>query len=209
MRRTVFFVLVMAAGALRGAETPDKIMKRVENAIKDAKTMRIAFVETFVWTLTGDSQSLEGQMVLGEGDRFYIDTPEQVIVSDGKTLWTYSKEAKRVLIDLATQSSDAILPRQILFEYREKYRARIAGNEAAGGRMCIVLDFTSNDEEQYYSRVKVWVDQEAWVPHRVEQTDLNGDITRYELKTVELGVPVEETLFTFTPPRGSEVIDMR
>ena len=200
-------VVMVHAAAL--AISPSQIVQNVERKFTSTQSVKVAFRETYVWKLTGEDQSLEGELLLEGKDRFRITTEDQVIVSDGKTLWTYSRPAHRVLIDKLTNSEGANLPRQILFEYTRDYQVRIEGEEHVLEKACTVLRFTSDTGDVFFPQIRVWVDKREWLPLRVEQTDLNENQTVYLLEDIELDVAVPEGSFQFAIPEGAEVIDMR
>jgi outer membrane lipoprotein-sorting protein len=187
---------------------PEKVIKNVEEALRKAKTLKIVFEEMYLWELTGEEQSLKGELLLEGEDRFRVTTEDQIIVSDGDTLWTYSKPSHRVLIDRLTNSDNTILPRQILLQYTREYRSRLAGEEEILGKSCHLLDFTAETGDVFFTRVKVWVDKARWLPRKIEQIDLNENRTIYLIHEIQTGVPLEEGMFRFSIPDGAEVINM-
>ena len=212
MRMTIlaFLAAALTMPAILDAQiSPRRIIRNVEDKLTSAKTVRVAFEEVYVWTMTGDEQAMEGILLMEENDRFRVITADQVIVSDGKTLWTYSESSHRVLIDRLDASEGAMLPRQILFQYTEDYQSRVSGEETVEGKPCHILTFTSETGDEFFPQVRVWVDQKEWIPWQVEQTDINENKTLYRLKAVEIGVELEEGTFSFPIPDGAEVIDMR
>ena len=188
--------------------SPDKVIKNVEKTLTDAKTVRIIFEQMYHWNLTGEQNTLKGELLLEGEDRFRVTTEDQVIVSDGETLWTYSKTSERVIIDRLDNSDNTLLPRQILFQYRRDYRSRIEGEENVLDRPCYRLVFTSETGDVFFTQIKAWVDKREWIPRKIEQIDLNENRTVYLLREVQIGMPLEEETFRFTIPDGVEVIRM-
>jgi len=188
--------------------SPDRVIKNVEKTLADAKTIRIVFEQTYHWNLTGEQNTLKGELLLEGEDRFRVTTEDQVIVSDGETLWTYSKTSERVIIDRLDNSDNTLLPRQILFQYRQDYRSRIEGEESILDRPCYMLVFTSETGDVFFTQIKAWVDKKEWIPRQIEQIDLNENRTVYLLREIQIGMPLEEETFRFTIPDGVEVIRM-
>jgi outer membrane lipoprotein-sorting protein len=206
----VLTVMIFLAGILRSDEpSPKKIIDQVEAKLISGKNIKVQFEEMFIWKLAGEDQKIEGELYLQGDSKFCIITEDQKIVSDGVNLYTYDKSANRVLIDRLGQSEDALLPRQILFQYTKNHRTRIVGKEVISGNQCYILEFTHETGEVYFPTVRVWVDEKAWVPRKVEQIDLYENRTIYLLKNVEIGIELEEKQFHFIIPESAEVIDMR
>ena len=210
IKRTALLLLILNASVSRGAEiSPRRVIENVEKALTSEKTVRLDFEETYVWKLTGEEQSLRGELLLSGKDRFRVTTEDQIIVSDGNALWTYSKPSHRVLVDRLANSENAILPRQILFQYTRDYQSRVVGEGVYHEKPCYELLFTSETGDVFFPEIRVWIDSRDWMPIRVEQADLNDNRTVYTLENMQVGIAVEEDAFRFSVPEGAEVIDMR
>jgi len=147
-------------------------------------------------------------MLKGE-DRFRVETGAQIIVSDGKTLWSYSIPDKRVIIDNLAADAESMLPRRILFHYTKDYDVRVDGRETIGETESLKLSFTSSSGETMFPRVDVWVNPETWMVMQVRQQDINENETVYLLRKVETTCQFPAGTFTLTIPAGVEVVDMR
>lgn len=211
MKKHIVLAFVLAGCSILAARTisPRRVISNVEERLASEETVKVDFRETYTWTLTGEEQSLSGELLLSGKDRFRVTTEDQVIVSDGHVLWTYNQPSHRVLIDDLSDSENAILPRQILFQTTRDYEARIAGEVECDDRSCYELVFTSETGDVFFPMIRVWVDSKEWVPVKVEQTDLNENRTVYELLDVQVGFPAAEEAFRFSVPDGAEVVDMR
>lgn len=189
--------------------SPDKVMDRLDGKIKDAKTLRIAFEEAYIWKLTGETVTTQGTLFLEGERRFRVETEDQIIVSDGETLWTYSRSQNRVLIDKLGENETQMLPRRILFHYVKDYAVQSAGKETLDGKESVRLIFTANTQAVLYPRVELWVNLDTWLPSQVLQEDMDGNHTRYRLLEVNVDVPLPEGALVFQAPEGADVIDMR
>jgi outer membrane lipoprotein-sorting protein len=200
-------ILILAVN-LNGAAEEQKIMDRVEKTVRNANTLSISFQEKFIWKMTGEENTLSGTLLMAGDDRFRIETEDQMIVSDGKTLWTYSKPANRVLIDKLAETEEALLPRQLLLQYTRGYSATRLPDENILGVSCIVLLFTDTEGTAYYSKWKIWIDPDTFLPRQLMQEDLGGNQNIYLLETIEPGVKIDPARFRFEIPDGAEVIEM-
>lgn len=206
---TICFVLLIVPIAGFAADSPNDIIRKVEKAIQSSPGLRIRFEEIYYWNLTGEENRLEGEMLLGQENRFRIETEDQTIVSDGKTLWTYSKPSNRVLIDQIAQTDQSLLPMQILFRFTKEYEVKSLGEENIQGLDCQVLKFQSESEVELIPEITVWVDQKEWLPRRIEQMDLSENKSVYLLKQIDRAGAAEKTDFIFQIPEGADVIEMQ
>ena len=205
---TIGLSLILALG-LYGDTEEQKIMDRVEKAVQNASTLSIRFTEKFIWKMTGEENKLNGTLLMAGDDRFRIETEDQILVSDGKTLWTYSKPANRVLIDKLAQTEESLLPRQLLLQYTKGYSAKRLPDETVLGIHCIVLLFTDTEGTSYYSKWELWVDPDTYLPRQLMQEDLSGNQNIYLLESVETGVKIDPDRFRVKIPEGADVIQMQ
>lgn len=205
-----YMIVFLFPFLLIGKETdPAKIIQNVEKKLNSAKSVQFEFKQTYIWELTGEEQTIEGELLLQGDDQFYIMTEDQVIVADGTTLWTYSKPSQRVLVDRLNNSDNTLLPRQILLQYTEEYTPRTIGEEVITGQEFVIIQFLSENRDVFFPEVRVWIEQDSWIPRKIEQTDINDNRTIYNLDSVEFDLQVDIDFFQFVIPEGVEVIDMR
>jgi outer membrane lipoprotein-sorting protein len=208
--------LLLTAGLLlaglpsaSGAADSREIIENVRKLLTEKVTVTARFEEQFLWQMVGENQTIRGEFELKGDTRFRITTEDQVIVSDGKTLWTYSKTAKRLLIDQMENTDNQWLPQSLFLKTQKDYRHRVTGEEEVLGRKCVIVTFDAVKDDSYFPKMKVWVDAETSVPARIEQVDISKNRTVYTLSEVRMGVPIEDSSFQFKAPDDTEVIDLR
>jgi len=211
--RSAWIVMVwggLFSAVLLGREiSSDNIIQNVEKTFTSAKTLTIHFQQTYIWKLTGEEQVLEGELLMEGEKKFRVTTEDQVIVSNGTTLWTYSKPSHRVLVDKLVVSDDALLPRQILFRYTQDYRSRVTGEEAILENPCYKVVLIAKTPDVFIPQVCVWIDKKEWVPRKVEQIDIDENRTIFLLRSLQMNSILKEETFRFTVPEGAEVIHMQ
>lgn len=190
------------------AQNAKDIVKNVRKKYEKLASFEADFVQTSVWALAGEEQKEGGRLALGEKNKYRIETDTQLIISDGNRVWTYSKERNQVILDLLTKSKEHQLPKDILLKYTENSRVELLGESVIGGTPCFELKFTPKDEDAFIMSTKLWVDKNKLVTLRIEQEDINENITRYDLEKIKMNPPLENALFSFTIPADAEVIDL-
>ncbi len=204
----VLAVVCLAAAAAAQVMDGQEVLRKVRATFESLNTLRARFSQTFEWKMVGERQTTTGTLVAAKGDRYHIETDEQLVVTDGKTVWNYAKANNQVIVDQLGKSADAPLLRDLMVRYAEGYKAELKGEEAVGERRCYLVELRPK-EEAFMTMVRLWVDRSLWLPVRVEETDVNDNLHIYELRDVELNVAVPGSLFTFRVPAGAEVIDVR
>jgi len=211
MRRVFIVTLMLLTATALSAQdlSPDKVMARLEKELKSAKTLKIDFTETYAWLQTGTSASVSGTLLLQGEKRFRVETEDQVLVCDGKTVWTYSKADQRLLIDHLGDNEQQMLPRRMLFHMSKDFDVRSSGAAVLDGVKTVHLRFSARNEATLFPKAELWVSTKSWLPVQVIQTDLDDNTTTYRLNLIEKNVEIADDAMTFTAPEGAEVIDMR
>ncbi|MDZ7340658.1 MAG: outer membrane lipoprotein chaperone LolA [candidate division KSB1 bacterium] len=195
--------------AMASDDRAEDIIKKAKNKYDKIKTLKADFVQTFHWKLADNIHQQKGTVWLKGKDQFKIQTADQVVVCNGRTLWTYSDFNKQVIIDHVDKSREVTLPRDIFMVYSEQYRPYYVGVEKIDGEECSVLELVGKSEDQFIKQMKIWIHSKLLLPIKIEQLDLNNNENRYVLSNIELDIPLAANLFEYQPPAGVEVIDMR
>ena len=201
----IFFFLIVT-GLFAGEITPNQVLQNVEKTLNSDKIFNIQFKQTYYWKLTGETHSIQGTLLLDK-DRFRMTTEDQVIVSNGQTLWTYNAPANRVLVDQLANTNELLLPRRILSHYSKGYQTYIKGEETLGNKTCIHLELIAEKDSQF-PKVDIWVEPETWMLQKIIQEDLNQNQTVFEALRLEVETSADPKGFEFKTPQGAEVIHM-
>ncbi len=194
------------AAAQEKAET---IVSKIRQTYEQLESLKGDFEQQYTWSLAGETQVLNGTLYLKKGDRYRVETPNQMIITDGKTVWTYSLDKKQVFVDNLEKSKDNPLPRDLIIKYTHDFKPKLLRSEKVGAADCYVLALTPHDENSFIRSVTAWIDKSTWLAARIEQVDINDNKTVYVLKNPQRNVPLADALFTFDIPADTEVVDMR
>src|SRR5689334_8973281 len=85
------------------------------------------------------NDEFKGKIVV-KGDKFKLTLPEQEVINNGKTTWTYLPEAKEVNIDNFDPNSDDINPAKIYEIYKKNFKYLYLTDEMDGNVLCEVVD---------------------------------------------------------------------
>jgi chaperone LolA len=208
------FTLLFAIGSLfappiLAQENANKILGKVRATYDALESLSADFEKEYTWALAGETQSLAGKLYLKKGDRYRIETETQTIITDGKTVWTYSPEKAQVFVDDMEKSQENPLPRDLLVKYTSDFNAKYLRGDKLGETECHVLLLTAREEDAFAQSVVVWVDKKTFVALQIEQRDLNDNLTVYRLQNLALNAKLGDQLFTFAAPPETEVIDLR
>lgn len=183
----------------------DKLQKRFES-IQDA-TAR--FSQHVRFGFSKIEQDFAGTLKMKKPHKYRIETEYQTLVTDGVTVWSYSPVNKQVLIDRYKETPDSFTPDQFLLNLPANYYASLVPQEKPGEGSMIVLKLVPKDDQSFIKSMKVWVEESSWVVRKVELLDVNDTEKTYIVQEIMINMNLKENTFSFTPPAGTEVVDLR
>jgi outer membrane lipoprotein carrier protein len=202
-------VAIFVFNTAMGAEADD-IVKKVQKKYQSAKSIRIQFKEISRFKLTGTMSEVDAILQMEGKDKFRLESEDQVLVNDGETFWRYNKLDNQVLVDYSKKDDQEILLNNFLYEVKDHYFAQIVEETKEGGDKIFVLRLTPKPSEQsIFTSIKVWIKDNTWEIKRLIYTDYNDNETEYEIEKIEFDPKLADSTFTFSPPEGIQVIDLR
>lgn len=186
----------------------EKLLDKVQKTYEKLDNVCADFSQTFFWKLTGERQVVTGHICAKGGDKFKIETPEQLIVTDGSVLWTLNKMNNQVIIDRAENAAnDNPFIKNFMQKYIAEYDARTLQDQSDNQSTCILL--SSKSGEHFVPQLWLWVDNKSNLINKIVQQDINDNTTTFEMSKIDLNIKLAGSDFKFKSPENADVIDMR
>ena len=139
------------------AQYDPKALEILEAMSKKYKAID-AFEANISYTLTNDVDKINEQFkgkITVKGDKFRLALPEQEVINNGTTLWTYLPDAKEVNIDNYDPSSEDINPSKIYEVYKKGFKYLYLKDETEGGVLCEVIDLVPEKKDSQYFKIRM------------------------------------------------------
>lgn len=203
------FALTLAGIVLFGgqarAQKPadaDAVLARLKATYGSVESLRA----TFRQTVGGAEQA---GTVLLQDRRYRIETPGQVLATDGETSWIYSRADAQVLVNDYVEDETAFSPTDFFTRYPDRFHVAHDRRAQRQGTAHDVLRLTPKQPGAFVEQVVLWVRATDGLPTRVEVRDGNGTEMAFELDAIEVNPKLAPGAFRFTAPAGVEVVDLR
>ena len=212
IRNVVIFLLVLLSAPvslIRADESAQELLEKVRrkyNAITDAQ---LKFSQRVTFGVSKIEQKTSGTLFLKKENKYRLELNGQTIVTDGKTVWSYSASNNQVLIDNFKVDERSITPERILAGAPGDFSAFIVSHEKLGKTDVVVLKLVPGDEGSVIKSLKLAVDESTWFIKKVELVDVNGKETEYLINELHVNTGLLNSRFTYEIPQGVEVVDLR
>ncbi|MBX7041660.1 MAG: outer membrane lipoprotein chaperone LolA [Ignavibacteria bacterium] len=202
---SVIALFMMFAAQLQ-AQDAQEIIRRVQSKYDNISDAKATFTQT-VKGSGGKGNSSSGVIYIKKQNNYRIEAGNQIIITDGVTSWVYSPNKKQVVIDNYKDDGSTFSPNKFLFSYPENFYSDLEGEETIGGTACYLIKLTPRGGSNVKS-AKIWIDKNEDLIKKIT-ISTNQSTSTYTLKDITLDAGVSSSKFTFTPPSGVEVIDLR
>ena len=197
---------VSPADAASNAAAANDAVTRVDTYLGSLKTLGAHFLQV-VRTKDGQiTDRASGTLSIARPNRFRWDYREpysQTIVADGRNLWLYDPDLDQVTVRSLEQGLGATPAMLLSGSGKVGDAFRSAGIERrADWTWC---HLTPKQQGSDFERVSLAFDGKGELA-AMELQDKLGQTTTVEFSAVKRGTAVDESLFSFKPPPGADVI---
>lgn len=201
---SLLFFLTLALFAQSDPKA-QKILDEVSAKTKSYNTIRIEFTYKMENTAQKINDSYKG-VLISKGDKYKLTVSGQDVISDGKTVWTFLKDANEVQVNTPDEEEGSITLNNLLNTYTKNYKSKLI-KETADQQ---IIELTPTQKKNF-NKVKVIVNKAKKMVETLSIFDKNGSVYSYVVNKMEVNQNFYDNMFTFKAADhpGVEVIDMR
>lgn len=208
--------LVLAGTLLAGtcfAQVDKKaqdILKSVSAKYKSYSSIKADFSYTLE-NAQAKSKETQGGTILLKGNKYKLLIAGQEVISDGKTIWTYSKDNNEVQVNSVDPSADEIKPSEIFTMYEKGFLYKFNAEKTVAGKVQQIIELTPVDKKKDFFKVMLTIDKAAKQIISATIFDKSGSKYTYAIKNFTANPPVTDATFGFDAKKypGIEVVDLR
>jgi outer membrane lipoprotein carrier protein len=213
MKKPLFAIALLFFVKITFAQYDPKALETLDAMSKKYKSLQ-SFEANISYTLTNDvdkvNEEYKGKITV-KGDKYKLVLPEQEVINNGTTMWTYLPEAKEVNIDSYDPNSDDINPSKIYETYKKNYKYLYIQDKTEGGVVCEEIDLVPEKKDAQYFKVKMLISKKDKSIQSFTLFDRGGNRLKYSLSKFNTSTNIPDSFFIFDPKKypGVEVIDLR
>ena len=212
MKRYIFMTaLLLACASLPAQNDAKETLAKMEDAFRKEGGIRADF--TLRLTEQGMPRGESTGTISLKGERFLLETPDNTLWFDGKTLWSYLPDAEEVTVSLPGQEElQSIHPYLLLKSARKNYRAETGAQVSFNGKTARKLILTpAKENRDDIMALTVYVEQTTFHPLYIEILQNNGMASRLTITHYQTQQDFADSLFVFNPAKypDTEIVDLR
>ena len=213
MKKPFLAILLLFFVKMTFGQYDAKALETLDAMSKKYKSIP-AFEANISYTLTNDvekvNEEFKGKITV-KGDKYRLVLPEQEVINNGTTMWTYLPEAKEVNIDNYDPNSDEINPSKIYEIYKKNFKYLYLADKTEGGVLCEEIDLVPEKKDAQYFKIKMFISKKDKSIQSWTMFDKSGNRYKYTISKFNPNSSVADAFFSFDPKKypGVEVIDLR
>ncbi len=205
---TIIAILFVAQMAVAQVDTKAKgILDQVSAKNKGYKSI-YAEVSYSLSNSKSGVASTKSLKVHIKGAKYNIDTGDQLVISDGKSVWKYYKDENQADWDNVDASEDGLTPQNMFTIYQKGFKYKFVKEETPkGGKAQYIIDlFPENPKSKDYTSVKLTIDKAELRITKADVVGRNGSTYSYKIKTFTPNKAMADDMFTFDKTKYPKVV---
>lgn len=204
----LLLLLVLALAPTAAAQSNTLSLTDVQQAYENLDGLRASFSQTISSEFADNTRRVEGTVLLS-GNKYHVQTPNQTVVTNGQTTWIYTPADSQVVVNDAGKDASRVTPKTFLTASSDRYTVTNSTPTQRAGEEHVALQIAAADSAARFQEATLWARRSDRVVTRMQATDRNGSTLDLRLQDVALNPPLDQSPFTFSPPTGVEVVDLR
>jgi outer membrane lipoprotein carrier protein len=208
----LFFCLIIGiifASAVYAGDDVNSIVSNLQKKYDSIQDASVTFKQNVRFGVTKSEQTFSGKLFMKRGNKYRIESEEQTLVTDGKSVWSFTKENNQVLIDKYKDDPQSFSPDKILVNVPENYYSTFLGKEKIDDIEVNIVKLVPQNDKSSTRWIKIWVDTDKWLMKKIQMQDVSDNLTTYLVEKIKLNSGLTDSVFQLDIPKDAEVIDLR
>jgi outer membrane lipoprotein carrier protein len=177
----------------------NKLLKELQTKFDSIEDASVDFVQSH-----NSKKILSGILHYKHENNLRIDTKKLLIISDGSTSWNFNKRENKVIISNYEENSSGLLSmNELIYVFPEG--CDISSIIEDDQRILILIP---NSYTVNFDKIEIWLSDDNLIS-KVRVNDASVGTTEVIFSNYQLNQDISLSEFSFTPPEGSKIIDLR
>ena len=214
MKHSLLFIALFSVVTVQAQNQTDKkadeILKSLSKKYKTYSTVQADFNYKIEHPEQKTNESHHGSL-LSKGNKYKLLINNQEIICDGKTAWTYLKEANEVQVNDASTKSDAITPNNIFTMYETGFLFKLTEEKNEGAKQIETIELIPVDKNKKFFKAQLKINKTDMTLVSSKIYNKDGSHFTYSITKFTGNTPIADDQFTFNAAGHPkvEVIDLR
>lgn len=201
--KKLLFLFILFIPVFIYSQSAKETLALLQIKFKSTKSFTADFTQV---TQTGADKNgfkTSGKIYFKKGNKFRIEMKDQLLVTDGKTVWNHNAKQNKVIITKYDSEPSVLSLDKYILEYPQQ--CDVSFKEKSGIQ---VIELTPKKKNTGFKGITIYPDDSS-ILSKVEFTDANGNYFSFEFSNVKLNENLSDRQFSYTVPKGTRTVDLR
>ena len=195
----IIFLTVLLVGTAPSQTGGDMLLTTLQTKFDSIEDASADFVQSH-----NGKKFLSGVLHYKYENRLRIDTKKLLLISDGNTSWNFNKRENKVIISNYEENSSGLLSiNELVYVFPKG--CDISSRMEENQRILILIP---NSYTVNFDKIEIWLSDDDLIS-KVIVNDASIGTTEVIFSNYRLNQDISLSEFSFTPPEGSKIIDLR
>lgn len=152
---------------------------------------------------SNDGKSISGKFYFSKINNYRIELSNNIIISDGKSIWNEDKGRKKVVVSNVDEDPLSFSLSEYIYDYPNKCKV---SEEKLNNGFLIILD--GNDTDLNFKIAKLWINEDYLI-EKISVVDFGGNEFLLNFSSIVTNKPLDSKLFKYQENENNKVIDLR
>ncbi len=201
MKKTavLIFSLVFMSISVFASNGADSLMNSLQKRFNSLTDLTAEFIQT-----SNGKTNLSGTIFYKKENKLKIEFKNVTIISNGKTNWNYNKNQNKTIISSYDSTNPSIFSiSSFINDIPSECDVTLQTDNDS-----TVLVLIPKNNQLNFKEAKIWLTDSNLID-KIELTDANNIRMGIRFSHYKLNQGLSNSNFKFSPPKGSDIIDLR
>lgn len=186
------------------AQSGNESLKKIQNKFSSISNFTANFVQTIYDAQGKASNKIKGKIFYKRKNKFVVELKNQTIISNGEIVWNYNHKQKQVVISYFSDDPTSFSIERFVFNYPSLCKIKLLkkdNNEE-------IIQLIPKENMLDIKDVQIWKSNDDMVK-KLDIVDVGDMHYSIQFDDIQINQDLPESKFTFNPPKGIRIIDLR
>lgn len=174
-------------------------IQKVQSKFNSLNNFQSDFVQ-----MSNNKVGLKGKFYFSKENNYRIELQNNIIISNGTTIWNFDKKRNRVVISNVEDDPLSFSLREYIFNYPIKCSI----TEKKINKNKIVISLKPRSDEINFKEAKLFL-TDNYLINKIEVEDFNGSSFSFIFSNIKVDKNISPKLFQFVNNSDAKIIDLR
>lgn len=195
------FILFIIYSQVLLAQTGTELLKKMQNKFNSINDFTANFVQS---NCNPSSKVLTGKILYKKKNKFVVELKYQTIISNGEVVWNYNHKQKQVIISNFSDEPTSFSIERFIYNYPELCNIKLNKEQPDNE----FIELIPKEGMLDFKKIKIWRDNNYLI-RKLELVDLEDQCYLFEFSNYQLNQYLPDSKFSFNPPKGIRIVDLR